>query len=355
MKIVSDLSVTSARYHPVGASQPWGAPWAAPISGTLPGLVLDFAAGAYGSDGMPSSLGAQVSMSRASDATSINASGLIATVASDVPRLVHDPISFAQLGLLLESNGQNLLLNSDLPADQIVSVAANPHTLTFYGTGSITLSGAHAEIVTGIGAYPARQSVTFTPVAGDLTLTVTGDVSAAQLETGSDITSYIRSLGTQAIRADEIASVALGSWFNSTSGTIVYSGHLDSAAANDRIIEIDAGATSTRLSLLWNTVLGKPQMQVWDQGALQSAIAPPGGPITLGSPFRVAMAFEQDSFAVSLNGGGVATDGAGSVPGGLTTLRLGRSVWGAQGAMIAESLTYYPTRLSNTELQSLSA
>ena len=45
MKVVRDISVTSALF---GRQGPWGSAWASPISGTLPGLVLDFAAGAYG-------------------------------------------------------------------------------------------------------------------------------------------------------------------------------------------------------------------------------------------------------------------------------------------------------------------
>ena len=56
-----------------------------------------------------------------------------------------------------------------------------------------------------------------------------------------------------------------------------------------------------------------------------------------------------------MNGGAVATDTVGTMPTGLATLRIGRSVWGAQGLMIAEGVTHYPARLSDAEVSALSA
>jgi len=195
----------------------------------------------------------------------------------------------------------------------------------------------------------------FTPIAGDLNINFSGDISSPQIEQGPVATSYIPTGTTGAQRDNDIASVSLGSWFSPDEGTLVFGGSLEYALANDRIIEIDMGAASTRLSLLWNTVLGKPQFQVWEGGALQAAIAPPGNSIDMGDHFRVAIAYSENDFVVSLNGGGVAIDTSGIMPTGLTTLRLGRSVGGAQGQMTAESLIYFPTRLSNSEVQALSA
>lgn len=354
MKVVFDLSVTSAPGRSVVAAA-WDMPWASPISGTTPGLVLDFAAGVYGKGGNVGSLGSVVPLGRGSDATRTDPTGALDLVAANVARIDHDPQTLAPLGLLLEAARTNALTDSGAPAPQTVTVAAVPHVLSFYGAGSVTLSGAYTAAIPGSAAYPARTSITFTPAAGNLVVGFSGDVFAPQLEEGAIASSYVPTGAAPVSRADDIATVSLGPWFSATQGTLVFGGSLDQAAANDRIIEIDSGATSTRLSLLWNTVLGKPQFQVWDGGALQAAIAPPGNSIALGDHFRVAIAYSDNDFAVSLNGSGLATDTSGTVPSGLTTLRLGRSVWGAQGLMIAEGLTYYPARLSNAEVQALSA
>lgn len=356
MKISCDFSVTSAPHRPSTATQaPWGSPWASPITATAAGLILDFAAGAYGASGIAGSLGELMNFSRNSAASVIDASGVLVSSPANSPRLVHDPISLARLGLLLEASRSNLFANSAAPATHTVAVTAAPHVLSFYGTGTITLSGAHAQTISGGGAYPARTMVSFTPTAGNLTLTLTGQIQAPQLEVGGTASSYVPTTTVPGQRADDNASVPLGPWYNSDAGTIVLGGYVQGASANDRIIEIDNGSSATRLSLLWNTVLGKPQFQVWNGGALQAAIAPPGNSIAFGTEFRVALAYAPNSFGISLNGGAVAEDNAGTVPSGVNVLRLGRAAGGAQSLLVTESLVYYPQRLSDTELQALSA
>jgi hypothetical protein len=87
---------------------------------------------------------------------------------------------------------RNLLLATTTMATQNVTVAATAHTLSFTGTGTVTLSGVStAGPLVGTGAND-RVSLTFTPTAGTLTLTVTGSVTLAQLETGSTATNYQR-------------------------------------------------------------------------------------------------------------------------------------------------------------------
>jgi len=355
MKITSDISITTARHRPAGPSAPWYTPWNSPVSGTAPGLVLAFSDGAYGAGGNSDTLAGIVNFSRPSDATRTDPGGALQVLGPNTARIDHDPVSFAPIGLLLEEARSNLFVQSGAPADQTVSVAAVSHAISFYGTGSVTLSGAHVAVVSGGGAYPVRTELAFTPTAGNLTLTLSGDVTSPQLEEGSVASSYIPTLAAAATRDNDVATVGIGPWFDTTQGTLVFEGSLESASTNDRIVEIDSGAASTRLSILWNNVLGKPQFQVWQAGALQAAIAPPGNSVSLGNPFRVAITFAANDFGISLNGGALATDVSGVMPSGLTTLRLGRSSGGAQGLMMAEGVTYYPTRLSDAEVQALSA
>lgn len=87
---------------------------------------------------------------------------------------------------------RNLLLATDVLATQSKTVTAVAHTLAFTGTGTVTLSGAStAGPLVGTGAGN-RVSLTFTPSAGSLTLTVSGSVTLGQLEIGSSATAYQR-------------------------------------------------------------------------------------------------------------------------------------------------------------------
>jgi len=84
---------------------------------------------------------------------------------------------------------ENLLLNSASLATQTRAVTATAHTLSFSGTGTVTLTGASTAGPL-VGTGPDRVVLSFTPTAGNLTLTVSGDVLEAQLEARSFATAY---------------------------------------------------------------------------------------------------------------------------------------------------------------------
>jgi hypothetical protein len=91
-----------------------------------------------------------------------------------------------------ETTGENLFVDSEFPATQDIDVTAQVYTLSFYGTGTITLSGAStAGPLVGTGDVPARVTLTFTPTAGTLTLTLTGSIVQPWFETGSFATGSL--------------------------------------------------------------------------------------------------------------------------------------------------------------------
>lgn len=94
------------------------------------------------------------------------------------------------LGRHPKGGRRNLLLATATLSTQSVTVRAVAHTLAFTGTGTVTLSGVStAGPLVGTGASD-RVTLTFTPTAGSLTLTVSGSVTIAQLEEGSAATNY---------------------------------------------------------------------------------------------------------------------------------------------------------------------
>jgi len=165
---------------------------------------------------------------RSTTGTYIDASGSLQTASANVPRFDHDPVTHECLGLLLEDDGENLVANSDSPATQSVTVAAESTVLSFVGSGTVTMSGAYSGSLVGTGpGWANRVHTTFTPTAGSLTLALSGDVSYMQLEqTTKDgfaqPSSYIQSITPPGVRNRDECQIAAGdfSFFDSTSFTI---------------------------------------------------------------------------------------------------------------------------------------
>jgi hypothetical protein len=140
---------------------------------------------------------------RASTATYFDASGTLHTAAVDEPRYDYDPATGQALGLLIEEDSTNNVLSSLAPSTQAVTVTAQPYTLSFYGTGSVTLSGAATGSLSGTGATDL-VSLTYTPSAGSLTLTISGDVRMVNNEPGLIPTSRIITTVSPVTRAADV-------------------------------------------------------------------------------------------------------------------------------------------------------
>jgi hypothetical protein len=194
--------------------------------------------------------GTDLNVVRATSATRVNANGLIETVASNVPRI--DYTGGGCPSILVEPQRTNLVLNSATVTTQTINVTAVSHTISFYGSGTITLSGTHTATVVGLGT--ARKTYTFTPTAGNLVLTVSGTCTNGQLEAGSYATSYIPTTSASVTRnADVISKTGISSLIGQTEGTIfvdIYNQLLDSTLLcinknNANGIFIDISKTGT--------------------------------------------------------------------------------------------------------------
>lgn len=144
------------------------------------------------------------SITRSTIGTYFDSTGTMQTAAINAVRITHEPITKEFRGVLIENAATNILLNTLTLSTQSVTVSALEYTLSFYGTGTITLSGVHSAAVVGVGVYPNRTTYTFTPTAGTLTLTVTGTVERAQLELGATATSWIATTSSAVTRAADV-------------------------------------------------------------------------------------------------------------------------------------------------------
>jgi len=294
--------------------------------------------------------GAQLSDSASLDPYTPNFGAAPSAAAAHGPRLDYDPSTLAAKGLLVEEQRTNLLLNSATLSTQSVTVTATAHTLSFYGTGTITLSGASsAGPLIGTGVYPNRVTLTFTPTAGTLTLTVTGTVSNAQLEAGAFATSYIPTAAASATRNADVASVGVSQFpASSTAFTLgIKFISMSTAAPAIALCLFNASPFSNRIQV---NLFGN--VAVFNSGILDVNIT---SGVTTGQRANRYAAIANNDFATSLNGGAVETDTSVLVPSGVITLGIGNTGGGALLSGWIENVIYIPRRLTNAELQARTA
>lgn len=182
----------------------------------------------------------------------------------------------------------------------------------------------------------------------------TGTVIAwgAQAENGSYATSYIPTAGSQVTRTADVASIVapnFAPWYNQSEGTFVVEvdSYTNSGGHNNMSVS-DGGAnnavvvSSSVNSALYVAVAGVAQANITDAST------------TAGVTFKRAIAYKANDFAVSTNGGAASTDASGTIP-TVDRFFIG-SFNGTQHINgHIRSIRYFPTRLSNAQLQALSA
>lgn len=251
--------------------------------------------------------------------------------------------------LLIEGQRTNLLVGQDTLSTQNVTVTAVAHVLSFYGTGSIALSGASTGTINGSGAS-TRTISTFTPTAGTLTLTVSGTVTNAQLEVGAFESSFVRSDSGQATRGMDFVSASLSSLNIGGNGacTVLWSGRFN-ALPNATLIQADDGTNNNRNLL---DVLSTGVVRVGRANAAATAFATAASGVTAGADYRIGLTADgAGRVAASVDGAAVVSV-TGAATSGLTTLRLGNNAPGGT-PMFGETAQFrmLPYALSDADLQ----
>lgn len=350
-----------------------------------------------------SALDSRFTFTRSTTATYINSSGYVATMAAAATndptkaRFDYDPTTLAARGLLIEGAATNLLNFSetfattggtnnnwadtnltrtstnntsprnDATALQITASAANgtiissaamgtsaARTLSVWlrrvtGTGNIqyTLDNGSTYTTQAITAVWVRYTFAVTTAAQHVGFRIVTSADAieiwgVQLEAGNGASSYIPTTTAQVTRALDsciMSGTNFSSWFTATQGTLLttWSG---------------IGITSGRYATIND---GSSSNQIWT-GFSESAIYNGSFQATFGAATstngKAAIAYALNDAAWCTNGGTVSTDTAVTLPTGFNQITLGANpANGAQINTAIRNIKFFPTRLSNAQLQ----
>jgi hypothetical protein len=354
---------------------------------------------------IPTSGAGDFTVTRATEATRVNASGLIELVASGIPRLDY----FASGGtvgcpaLLIEPSAQNLALQSrDLSqavwvktnvtatknavgADGSVSGATTLTATAASGTvlqAIINISqsrvfSAYVRRVSGTGAIQMTTnggtnwttvsiSSIYTQVAcaaqtvlnGSVgfRMAVSGDVievDYTQGEVGPIATSAIPTTTGSVTRNADVVTVsgAVSGSIGQTQGTLYAEVDLRNFPSPARLFGISDGTSNNRIILLFNT---SNRIRLLATIATASQVDINSSSQVAGI-FKIAVGYALNDYAFYINGVQVGTDTIALVP-ACSSIFLGNAETGLAGSNINDRIraaALYNTRLTNAELAAL--
>jgi hypothetical protein len=385
--------------------------------GTSATLVMDFINDTYSLLGNTyNTLSALIaatggSFDRNSIGTYFDSNGVLQTASIHEPRFGHDPVTHQPKGLMIEDQRTNNLINSNDPGSWQVNYVSghtvgalvqspdgtnNARRITlatggyYYGisnsalppgeyTASAWLKGSPGQSVgfrisnTGNGANQAfttvaltnawqRIAVSFT-LAGTVTIDIgiddraglggvgTGavvDMFGGQIEAGAFATSYIPTGGSTVTRSTDQLFIPTATWYNQSAGTFAtdVSWELAAGAGYPMFWRVDDGTYDNR----WNAYYAQPTTQVGVNGYVATSWQ---GDFHANKPVigeaKIATAQELNNTIVAFDGNLSALDNSWTTP---TVNELVLDGWNTKHYVRA--LSYYPSRLPDATLQTLS-
>jgi hypothetical protein len=244
------------------------------------------------------------------------------------------------------------------------SVGFNLLTGTTFTVSGITLSSNYSITSVGNGWY--RCSITYTPsssgsgelfaiyllnASNNFSYSGTGQglyLWGAQLEAGAFATSYIPTVASQVTRSADAASMTgtnFSSWYRADEGTVYQDLRPIALSGNYSPFWINTNTTNGIGSFLTTA----SHLFVINGNATQANID--AGTVTASTDNKIGFVYKTNDFAAVINGGTVGTDTSGTLP---VVNRVDIGTYGSNTMnSTIKKLAYYPLRLTNSEIQSL--
>jgi hypothetical protein len=238
---------------------------------------------------------------------------------------------------------------------------------TYFNLNNGTLGNVGSGVVASIlnvgdGWY--RCSVTFTPTAGtvvDISLSNTNGVISyngdgtsgifiwgAQLEVGSNATSYIPTVATAVTRnADMISKTGISDLIGQSEGTLYWEGRIVEGIATDLFI-IGNIANSVFFNI---TSTNQLRVGIRANSALIASFFSSALSVT---NFKIAIAYKSGDIVAYVNGVQVSTNSTTfTFNASVNEIEIGRQFFDPKATQFTTQALLFKTRLTNAELQQL--
>jgi hypothetical protein len=211
------------------------------------------------------------------------------------------------------------------------------------------VSGLSTGTVSSVARIQVAQSLSLSAYVGT---GVGFAVWGRQLEVGAFPTSYIPTTGTSLTRAADVASVnTLSPWYNASAGTL-YAEYTPEGIRTSYAAAVDDTTANNFIAVAFSS--GNKFLRIDQSGSTQASLS--FATAVVNTTAKGAIAYATNDVAGTYDAATVLTDTLATIP-TVTVLRLGTlaasSAFQFNGWL--RRITYYPRRLSNAELQAITA
>jgi hypothetical protein len=212
-------------------------------------------------------------------------------------------------------------------------------TATSSGSVSVNLTNSSATAVRGV-VYVGSGQTTF--------------IWGAQLEAGAFATSYIPTVASTVTRAADIASMTgtnFSSWYNQSEGTLFSTFQRAGSSNSGAVLGSNDNTTNNRIQIRATNATTVDNFIILSGSSnfFQSFT------VLTNAITKAALGYKTNDPNSAVNGVAGATDTSEVIPIGLTTLGIGNVTSSGFLNGHLRTITYYSSRLTNAQLQALTA
>ena len=245
-------------------------------------------------------------------------------------------VTGATIGLIEETVAQTFITG----ALYSISLPTTASLITQRPAASRTLTG-------GVTVALLRTNLTFNVSSGS-TVDFTIRIGLPQVEQGAFATSVIPTTTATVTRAADVASITgtnFSSWYNQTEGTVFADVTRQTTTGFPGRFRFWDGTSANSIDLYYDAAANSSTFEIRASGTSSVQIFGGGG--ALNSPVKAAAGWQTNNAAVTYNGVILGTDSSVVIP-VADQVRIGSSLTGT-----IKRLTYWPVRLANPTLQSI--
>lgn len=251
-------------------------------------------------------------------------------------------------------------------ASTITLDAGASSTDSFYNTRKVLIrSGTGVGQIKTITGYVGSTKVATVDTAWSTQPDATSLFSVySPFVTEDAASSFYPTVTVAATRSTDLFEASeFSTWFTglaSSEGTLVAEAvsalYRDATqTGSPRVIALNDGTTQNDVRIIKSASSDLAQGQVFSSNVAQTTLAGDSWPS--GSTKRVALSYKNDEFSMCCEGGTVVTDSSGTVPSGITGLRLAHAFTSTVGPWNGwlKKVRFIPRKLTDSEMQAVTS